>query len=38
MTEQNAKSHLYELWQNGEIPDNFDENHSDYEKAIRAKF
>ena len=34
MTEQDAKSHLYELWQNGEIPNNFDENHSDYDKAV----
>lgn len=34
MTQQEAKNHLYDLWQNGEIPNNFDENHSDYEKAI----
>jgi hypothetical protein len=34
MTEQDAINHLYDLWQNGEIPNNFDENHSEYYKAI----
>ncbi|ARV08284.1 hypothetical protein BTO05_01000 [Winogradskyella sp. PC-19] len=34
MTEQEAKHHLYELWQNGEIPHNFTEDHSDYYKAV----
>lgn len=34
MTEQDARNLLYDLWQNGEIPNNFDENHSDYEKAV----
>lgn len=35
MTEREARNHLYELWQNGEIPNNFDEDHSDYEKAVK---
>lgn len=34
MTEQDARNHLYELWQNGILPNNFDENHSDYEKNL----
>lgn len=34
MTEQEAKNHLYNLWQNEEVPNNFDENHSDYDKAV----
>ena len=34
MTKQKAKNLLYNLWQNGEIPNNFNENHSDYEKAV----
>lgn len=36
MTEQDARNHLYDLWQNGEIPNNFDENHSEYEKAVTS--
>jgi hypothetical protein len=35
MTEQDARNLMYDLWENGEIPNNFDENHSDYEKAVR---
>ena len=35
MTEQEARNLLYDLWENGEIPNNFDENHSDYEKAVK---
>lgn len=35
MTEKNARDLLYDLWSNGEIPNNFDENHSDYEKAVK---
>ncbi len=35
MTTIEAKAHLLELWQNGEIPNNFDENHSDFDKAIK---
>lgn len=35
MTEQEARNLLYDLWENGEIPNYFDENHSDYEKAVK---
>ena len=35
MTKQDAHDFLNELWQNGEIPQNFDENHSDYESAVK---
>ncbi|MGY8923865.1 MAG: hypothetical protein ACKVJR_09055 [Flavobacteriales bacterium] len=34
MTEQEAKNHLYDLWQNGAIPNNFTEDHSDFHKAV----
>ena len=30
-----AENYLYELWQNGLIPDNFTEDHSEYETAIK---
>lgn len=35
MTKQEAKQHLEELWQNGNISHNFDENHSDYDSALK---
>jgi|SRR5665811_611046 len=35
MTKQEAKNHLYDLWQNGVIPNNFDEDHSEYDKAVK---
>ncbi|OIQ17673.1 MAG: hypothetical protein BM557_08270 [Flavobacterium sp. MedPE-SWcel] len=34
MTDQEARDYLYSLWENGEVPDNFNEDHSDYEKAL----
>ena len=34
MTKQGAQDYLYELWQKGEIPQDFDENHSDYDSAV----
>ena len=34
MKEKEAKKVLYRMWENGEIPDSFNENHSDYHKAI----
>ena len=37
MTEQEAKNHLYDLWQNGEIPNNFTEDHSDFYKAVNLQ-
>ena len=35
MTEQEAKSRLYSMWENGEIPANFTEDHSNYWKAVK---
>lgn len=35
MTEQEAHNTLYDLWESGELPSNFDENHSDYDKAVK---
>jgi hypothetical protein len=35
MTKQQAENELYELWQNGEIPSNFTEDHSEYERAVK---
>jgi hypothetical protein len=34
MTEQEAKNHLYDLWENEEISNNFTEDHSDFYKAV----
>lgn len=34
MTRVQAKIKLYSLWENGEIPSNFTEDHSEYERAI----
>ncbi|WP_442846225.1 hypothetical protein [Leeuwenhoekiella sp. H156] len=34
MTEKEAINHLYNLWENGEIPNNFTEDHTDYHKAV----
>jgi len=34
MTKQEAKDKLYSLWENGEIPSNFTEEHSLYERAV----
>ena len=34
MTEKEANNYLYGLWEDGQVPSNFDENHSDYEKAV----
>ena len=34
LTEQEAKSVLYNMWENMEVPSNFTEDHSDYSEAI----
>ena len=34
MTEQEAKDELYSMWKNGELPSNFTEDHSEYERAL----
>ena len=34
MKRQEAENLLYEMWQNGEIPSNFTEDHSEYERAV----
>jgi hypothetical protein len=34
MTRQQAHDELYSLWQNGEVPSNFTEDHSEYETAV----
>lgn len=34
MTREQAEMALYELWENGEIPSNFTEDHSEYERAV----
>lgn len=35
MTEQEALHHLEELWQNGEIPNNFTEGQTEFDKAVK---
>lgn len=34
MTEQESHNYLYELWENGEVPSNFTEDHSEYYRAV----
>lgn len=35
MNREEAKNYLYGLWQNGQIPNNFTEDHSEYENAVK---
>ena len=35
MNKKEAENYLYELWQNGELPSNFTEYHSDYDYALK---
>lgn len=35
MTEQEARNYLYNLWEDGEVPSNFNEDHSDFEYAVK---
>lgn len=34
MTKTEAINYLYEQWQNGELPPNFTDDHSEYFKAL----
>lgn len=34
MTEKEAHNYLYGLWENGEVPSNFTEDHSEYHRAV----
>ena len=34
MTEKQAKDKLYNMWENGEVPPNFTEDHSEYKRAV----
>jgi hypothetical protein len=34
MNRQEAENELYSMWENGEIPSNFTEDHSEYEDAV----
>jgi hypothetical protein len=33
-TEKQAKEILYNMWQSGEVPSNFTEDHSEYSRAV----
>jgi hypothetical protein len=35
MSRSKAMELLYEMWENGEVPSNFTEDHSEYESAIQ---
>lgn len=35
MDRQEAENLLYDMWENGEIPSNFTEDHSEYETAVK---
>ena len=34
MTRKQAKMKLYSMWENGLVPSNFTEDHSEYERAV----
>jgi len=34
MNRNRAKQYLYDKWENGELPSNFTEDHTQYEDAI----
>lgn len=34
MTKEEAHNYLYSLWESGEIPSNFTEDHSEYSTAL----
>ena len=35
MSREEAERKLYFLWENGELPGNFTEDHSEYEYAVK---
>jgi hypothetical protein len=35
LTEQEAESILYNMWENMEVPSNFTEDHGDYREAVK---
>ena len=34
MKRQEAEDLLYDMWESGEVPSNFTEDHSEYERAV----
>ena len=34
MTREQAENKLYSMWENGEVPSNFTEDHSEYDRAV----
>jgi len=34
MTKKQAQEKLYSMWENGEVPSNFTEDHSEYSRAL----
>jgi hypothetical protein len=34
MTKQQAENELYDMWECGEVPSNFTEDHSEYDRAV----
>jgi hypothetical protein len=34
MTEEEAKKMLHDMWESGELPENFTEDHSEYSTAV----
>jgi hypothetical protein len=35
MTKKKAEQYLYELWEQGEVPANFTEDHTHYDEALK---
>jgi hypothetical protein len=34
MTKKQAQDKLYSMWENGEVPSNFTEDHSEHSRAV----
>jgi hypothetical protein len=35
LTKKQAEEKLYSMWEDGEVPSNFTEDHSEYERAVK---
>lgn len=36
MTKKQAQGYLYNLWETGQVPSNFTEDHSEYDRAVEC--
>jgi hypothetical protein len=36
MSKKDAENYLYAMWENGEVPSNFTEDHSEHGRAVKC--